>query len=236
MRIATVSGIPLRLHWSFLGLALVVLASRGLSSGLPAAADSLVFGALLFGSVLLHELGHALVGRFFGVRTRDITLYPFGGIARMEAARLSPRAEVVIALAGPLTNLLLAGLALLGLLAGLPLGALLLVNLSLALFNLLPAWPMDGGRVLRGWLSPRLGAERASRFAMRLSRALALLMLVGGLVGGAASVSLVGLVLLLSLRAEAERSERLRVAQLPSRWEDLPPSALRQLRFPHPVR
>ena len=123
----------------------------------------------VFGCVLLHELGHALMARRFGIQTRDITLYPIGGVARLERMPRAPGAELLIALAGPAVNFAIAA-ALLPLLIrgrdelvslssmlGLFLESLLSVNLILGLFNLIPAFPMDGGRVLRALLSGWLG-------------------------------------------------------------------------------
>ena len=141
----------------------------------------------LFGCVLLHELGHALTARRFGIGTRDITLYPIGGVASLTRIPRSPGAELLIALAGPAVNLAIAGglvgLSMLGLfdvigsqsLAGVFALNMLYVNLGLALFNLIPAFPMDGGRVLRAMLSGWLGRVRATEIAAGLGRTLAVL-------------------------------------------------------------
>src|SRR5262249_29082496 len=141
-------------------------------SGLPAAVYLATLMVGLFGCVLLHELGHALMARQFGIATRDITLYPMGGVARLERMSERPWEEFCIAVAGPLVNVVIAAsLALVFLLLGLPLAGLGLtqrawvspevsllrdlfaVNVGLVLFNLLPAFPMDGGRVLRALLA-----------------------------------------------------------------------------------
>jgi stage IV sporulation protein FB len=143
---------------------------------------------LLFGCVVLHELGHALTARRYGVETREIVLYPFGGVARMD--RIPPgKAELLIALAGPAVNLVLAallGLVLVGLSADSPdaplaivtegtiVWQLLYVNLSLFVFNLIPAFPMDGGRVLRAALAIGLGETRATNIAAAVGQVLAL--------------------------------------------------------------
>lgn len=141
--------------------------------------------ASAFACVLLHEFGHALTARRFGIGTRDITLYPIGGIARLERMPKKPGPELAIALAGPAVNvaiaMLLAGaLAVLGGLSTVshaPFGtfwtSLMFVNVGLAVFNLIPAFPMDGGRVLRALLSSWLGRLRATAVAAYVGQFLA---------------------------------------------------------------
>jgi Zn-dependent protease len=155
--------------------------------------------------VVLHELGHALMARYFGIGTRDITLYPIGGVARLDRMSERPAEELLIALAGPAVNLVLVLLlspfvvtaAVTGLLGGDGtavsvaeeavalvarfLGALWLSNLMLLIFNLLPAFPMDGGRVLRALLSAGLGLLRATEIAANVGMVVAVIM---GVVGG----------------------------------------------------
>src|SRR5262249_53034754 len=151
-----------------------------------------------FGCVLLHELGHALTARRFGIGTADITLYPFGGVARLERMPRAPGAELLIALAGPAVNVALAGALLAfqwvsggwGLweswaTADFFVSSLITINLGLALFNLIPAFPMDGGRVLRALLSGWLGRLRATEVAATLGQALALIFGVYCLLHGA---------------------------------------------------
>ncbi|MDG3002751.1 site-2 protease family protein [Paludisphaera mucosa] len=133
----------------------------------------------MFGCVLLHEFGHALAARRFGIETADITLYPIGGVARLTRMPRAPGVELAIALAGPAVNLAIAaGLYLsLGVFSTAGMGEffaeLLVVNLVLAAFNMIPAFPMDGGRVLRAMLSGWLGRARATTFAASVGRALA---------------------------------------------------------------
>lgn len=154
----------------------------------------LVLTGALFGCVVLHELGHALAARRFGIRTRDITLYPIGGVARLESTGNRPWEEFWIAVAGPAVNVAIAlalGLAwwLLylsdPLLTLLPLGQfvywLTVLNIWMVLFNLLPAFPMDGGRVLRALLAAPLGQVRATRIAAGVAVVVAALMGVVGL-------------------------------------------------------
>jgi Zn-dependent protease len=202
IRVGNLFGIPLYLHPTFLLLpAWVVLSHPGAG---PVAALLLILWILtVFGCVVLHELGHALMARHYGIGTRDITLYPIGGVARLEGMGHKPSQELAIALAGPAVNLvialLLSPVALVGLFAlpgvglsfNLSLGAaglavqfLTLVwasNLGLLLFNLLPCFPMDGGRVLRALLSLGLGRLRATEIAAGVGVVLAGLIGVWGL-------------------------------------------------------
>jgi Zn-dependent protease len=176
-KLGRVAGIDVYLHPSFLFLFLFpgVLDRGPLGVGLILAA---------FGCVLLHEFGHALMARRYGIETEDITLYPIGGVARLQRLPRSPGAELLIALAGPAVNvalvMVLLGLMVLDLappdtLAGVFAVNLLFVNAVLAGFNLIPAFPMDGGRVLRALLSGWVGRVRATSIAAGLGRVLALL-------------------------------------------------------------
>ena len=197
--IGRVAGIELRIHATFLlllaWLALVDYRATGTTAG---AALGLLFTLALFASVLLHELGHALAGRRVGVPTRDITLLPIGGVARLEYIPEKPRQELGIALAGPAVTLLIVLVLWLALrLAGQPVmvtrdviargnaGAffaqLMWLNVTLLVFNLLPAFPMDGGRVLRALLALRTDYLRATELAARVGRVFALLFAIVGL-------------------------------------------------------
>lgn len=184
-----VAGISVRLHVTFLLFLIWIAASYYAAGGLLAAARGLALIGAVFGSVLLHEFGHALAARRFGVRTPDITLLPIGGVARLERLPAKPRQELWVALAGPAVNV--AILALLyaylaatrrlellsqaGLLAGSFAGRLFFVNLWLLLFNLIPAFPMDGGRVLRSLLAERLSYARATEIAATVGQGIAFL-------------------------------------------------------------
>ncbi len=177
-KLGRVAGIDVFLHPTFLLFLLFV----GLSGG---GLDRLFLMLAVFGCVLLHELGHALMARQFGIETLDITLLPIGGVARLERMPRAPGAELLIALAGPLVNVaIVMALVLLrgmGLFGGpgvpSPLGLftdhLLVVNLVLAVFNLIPAFPMDGGRVMRALLSGWLGRVRATSVAAGIGQILA---------------------------------------------------------------
>jgi len=186
IRIARLAGIPIRIHLTF--FLLLLWFGKVSSDQGQGFLDGVVLMLLLFGCVVLHELGHALTARRYGVETREIVLYPFGGVARMD--RIPPgKAELLIALAGPAVNLVLAallGLVLVGLSADSPdaplaivtegtiVWQLLYVNLSLFVFNLIPAFPMDGGRVLRAALAIGLGETRATNIAAAVGQVLAL--------------------------------------------------------------
>jgi Zn-dependent protease/predicted transcriptional regulator len=171
-------GFPVRIHWT-LPVAVLLL---GLLSGAGARgvllASTMAFG--LFASVLLHELGHAVVARRYGVGVSGILLTPIGGMSFLDGIPRRSSQEAAVALAGPLVSLALAGLftagALLfdgGIAPGSALSVLAVMNLVLGLFNMIPAFPMDGGRVLRAALTPRLGLVRATRTAAAVGRLVA---------------------------------------------------------------
>lgn len=211
------AGIDTYVHASFLLLvAWSVWASwSGAGTGL-AVAMGVAFLLAVFASVLLHELGHALVARRYGVATRRIILSPIGGIAQLEGMPRRPRQELAVALAGPAVNFVVAaGLWLLApLVAGAPiaaslLGSVLLANLGLGLFNLVPAFPMDGGRALRAVLAERVGPYRATETAAKVGKAIAVVMGVVGLVWGPFLLALVATFVWLAANAEqqASRSE-----------------------------
>lgn len=196
IQIARVIGIPIYLHFSWLiifGLIAWTLSTGyfpAQSPDLPASsywAKGLVASLLFFVSILLHELGHAVVARRQGLRTRSITLFVFGGVAQLEKDPRDGRAEFWMAAAGPVASLALAGLFYA--LASLPfLGPsavavakyLALINLMLALFNLVPAFPMDGGRLLRGALWGPLGKARATRIASGAGTLFAFVLIFAG--------------------------------------------------------
>jgi len=180
-QIARVIGIPIYLHFSWLiifGLIVWTLSTGYFPAqypDLPASsywAKGLVASLLFFLSILLHELAHALVALRHGLRTRSITLFIFGGVAQLDRDPKDGRAEFWMAAAGPVASLVLAGLfytaatlPLVGLSVAAVAKYLALINLMLALFNLVPAFPMDGGRLLRGALWGAIGKARATRIA-----------------------------------------------------------------------
>ncbi|MES1189127.1 MAG: site-2 protease family protein [Myxococcales bacterium] len=194
LRLGSVSGIDIRVHFTF--ALMVVLFAAQLAE--PHGPRGALFGALLvlciFGCVVLHELGHGLVAQRFGVAVREIVLLPIGGVARLLSEPKKPLHELLIALAGPLVNVAIAGGLFLALRSGgIPafdveelqkqglttpsirslLVLLLYGNILLAAFNMLPALPMDGGRVLRALLSFFVGQVRATNIAAGLAQLLA---------------------------------------------------------------
>jgi Zn-dependent protease/CBS domain-containing protein len=194
-KIGSFAGIEVFIHATFL----LIIGWVGLTywietRTLAGTLEGIVFTLVLFGCVVLHEFGHALTARRYGIKTRDITLYPIGGVARLERMPDKPIQELWVALAGPAVNVVIAGLLLgwlivsgtLAPLAGLSMTGgpfierLLAVNISLVLFNLIPAFPMDGGRVLRALLALRLEYTRATQIAAIIGQGLAL---VFGFVG-----------------------------------------------------
>ena len=186
MRVGSLLGIPIRVHFTFVLLLLWFgTVSSGQGQGFL---GGVVFMLLLFGCVVLHELGHATMARRFGVETREIVLYPIGGVARLERIP-SGKAELLIALAGPAVNALLAGLLFgwlmvrqvrapgspMELLTDAPLvWQMLTANLTLFFFNLIPAFPMDGGRVLRALLAMSMDYVRATRIAATIGQMMAI--------------------------------------------------------------
>jgi Zn-dependent protease/CBS domain-containing protein len=213
-RVATVAGIPIYLHTTFVAfLGFILIADWNRGRDLGAALQGTLFVVAIFGSIVLHELGHALTARRFGIRTRDITLLPIGGLARLERMPEVPRQELWVALAGPAVNVVLAALSYValgafGLLNGIPdpesgdlLGRFLSVNLALAAFNMIPAFPMDGGRALRALLAERMEYVRATQTAAWLGQGLAL---VFGFVGLFTSPFLIFIALFVWMGASGE--------------------------------
>lgn len=229
-------GIDIRVHPSF-GLVLLWAAYHwGVTGGggFAAVLYGLILVGFVFLCVVLHELGHSIMAMQYGVRVQDITLLPIGGVARLENATLQPRQEVFIALAGPLVNVailiaLLPLIILYGVLNGYDSliytapGRLLFypffINVMLVAFNLLPAFPMDGGRVLRAALSAFTGREQATRFAVALGQVLAVLLAIVGLWFGDYMLPLVSAFIIIAAYAEGRAVKlesamrRLRVGQ-----------------------
>lgn len=178
-RLGSLFGFPIDLNVSFLILLGVVFLAFGGMTGV-------VIVALAFGSVLLHELGHAFVARRLGVRVTGIELGFLGGAAKMVDLPRTPRHEIEIAAAGPAVSLVLAGLGLgLGSALHLPLLATIgWINLVLAGFNLIPALPMDGGRILRAALATRMSFVQATEISVKVARVVAIAFSVWGLATG----------------------------------------------------
>lgn len=215
-KIGEVAGIGIFIHSTFSLLILFIL-FRHIFGGqsLRAALAGVAFILVIFGCVVLHELGHALTARRYGIRTRDITLLPIGGLARLERMPDKPSQELSVALAGPAVNILIAAglygvLLLMGSrpeleklewVGGDFLNKIMAVNLWLAGFNMLPAFPMDGGRVLRAILAARMDFARATQIAARVGQTMAFFF---GLLGLFTNPFLIFIALFVWMGAEQE--------------------------------
>lgn len=214
--IGRIAGIKVRMHWTFLLLLAWVGVSFAVAGqGWEAGARAIVFVLAIFGCVVLHECGHALVARHYGVPTQDITLLPIGGVARMQRIPSEPEKELWIAVAGPAVNVVIAAILAFGLLISGGLGAvtsepsltasfftnLMAVNIALVVFNVLPAFPMDGGRILRAFLAMRMDYLKATNIAAGIGQAMAILF---GIVGLFWNPLLLLIALFVYLGAEAE--------------------------------
>jgi Zn-dependent protease/CBS domain-containing protein len=209
-------GTGVYVHVTFLLFLIWIAVARWMEQhAIMAALDSLVFTLALFACVLLHEFAHTLAASGFGIRTRDITLFPIGGIGRLERIPETPAQELWVALAGPAASVGIAGAlfaaarAISGPQTSVPMNVvegplldrLMFVNLVLAVFNMLPAFPMDGGRVLRALLATRLGHLRATTLAANIGQAMAVLL---GFLGAFTNPFLVFIALLVWVGASQE--------------------------------
>lgn len=217
--IARIAGSEIRIHLTFLILLAWIGIAQYLVGGTGAALDSIAFVIAIFACVALHELGHAIAARRYGISTPDITLLPIGGLARLSRMPEKPSEEVVIAIAGPAVNVVIAAVLVVVFGARFEpvsmaeienptygfLTRLAVVNIFLVLFNLIPAFPMDGGRVLRALLAMRLGRRKATEVAARIGQALAFAFGFLGLIGG--NVILVFIAIFVYLAAAAEAGQ-----------------------------
>jgi Zn-dependent protease len=216
IKVGRLFGIDVFIHFTFLLLLgfLAFVYWRN-TQRIEAAIVGVGFFIALFGCVLLHELGHALMARRYGIKTRDITLLPIGGVARLEKMPEKPMQEFWVALAGPAVNVVIAAglfawlwltrtlvpVEELSVTGGSLLERLMIVNLFLVAFNLLPAFPMDGGRVLRALLAMRLGRRRATAIAANIGQGMAILF---GIVGFLHNPFLIFIAIFVFLGAQAE--------------------------------
>lgn len=184
--IGRIAGTAVKIHITFILFLAWIAFSAWNRGGAAAALDSTLFIVLLFACVVLHEFGHIAAARRYGIKTPEVTLLPIGGVASLQRLPSEPAQELVVALAGPAVNLVI-GLALIAALGSAHLvdlteidnpnlsllGRLAIANLFLVVFNLIPAFPMDGGRVLHALLAMRVGAARATEIAARIGQGLA---------------------------------------------------------------
>jgi Zn-dependent protease/CBS domain-containing protein len=191
-RLFTLAGTEVRVHVTFFLLLLFVASQSFLNGqGLPAALETTLFIITMFACVVLHEFGHVMAARGYGIRTPDITLLPIGGVARLERMPRKPSEELVVAISGPLVNVIIATIIYLGLdlravlhpgydflQAGNFFQKLMVWNVFMVVFNLIPAFPMDGGRILRAVLAIFMEYRAATRWAATVGQSIAMLVAI----------------------------------------------------------
>ena len=219
LKLGSVAGIGVYLHWTFILLiGFIFLTHLGAGETAGQALAGVGFILALFGCVVLHEFGHALTAKRYGVLTRDITLLPIGGVARLERIPEKPLQEFWVAVAGPAVNAMIAAtiyavlllqgrthelMEVHGMTDGF-LPQLMWVNLFIGTFNLLPAFPMDGGRILRALLSSRVGRRRATAIAANIGQMMAILL---GIIGFFYNPFLIFIAIFVYLGARAEAAQ-----------------------------
>lgn len=235
IKLGSVYGIDVNVHPTFGLVFVLVLLQWGLGPerGVMPLTLGIVLVLLVFGSVLIHELGHCAMAKQFGIRVLDITLWPFGGVARIEQMPAAPGSELLIALAGPAMNLAIAVALLppIGLVwvvfgraslftgsdffetlsPGSALAYLAVTNIFILAFNLLPAFPVDGGRILRAVLTPLAGRARATSIAVVMGIILSIVLIVLGIWLRNPIMPMLGLFVLFAARSES-RMERVQSA------------------------
>jgi Zn-dependent protease/CBS domain-containing protein len=226
LNIGRVAGTQIRIHFTFFLFLIWIWAVYYKQGGSSAAWQGVTFVALLFACVLLHEFGHILVAKRFGVKAPDVTLWPFGGIANLDQIPERPSEEFFIAIAGPLVNVAIAVVLMIYLGSTTDVAALMQVdeskvglaaklagaNLFLAIFNMIPAFPMDGGRVLRALLALKFGFARATQYAASIGQGLAVVLGVIGLFGNPMLV-IIAIFVFLAASGEASHAQLRQVAR-----------------------
>jgi Zn-dependent protease len=223
LQLGNIFGIKVQIHWTFLILlGWIVFSNVRAGSGAEQTIWSVLFILTIFACVTLHEFGHALAARRFGIKTKDITLLPIGGLARLESIPEKPKEELIVAIAGPLVNILIfaALYPIVHFTTGITLSinqfssitsenflfTLLFFNLWLAIFNLIPAFPMDGGRVLRALLSFNMERHKATAIAARIGQLIAIGFVIIGFFANPFLI-FIGLFIFLGAQAEAEYTQ-----------------------------
>ena len=244
LRIGSAFGIPIFLHWTFFLLPLWILWTN---QGDGPFELPVIFTVVLlsFVCIVMHEFGHVLMARRFRIGTQDVTLYPIGGVARLKAMTEKPLEEFLIAVAGPVVNVVIATLLIVVLapiavidlslvrdtFVGQVSSLLIVTNVGLVLFNLVPAFPMDGGRVLRAMLSAFLGHAQGTRIAVYVGFAMAALM---GIVGVYMQNLLPVIAILIFLAGQQELMV-LRMRERQRQWEDEEPLEVLPVRPREPL-
>lgn len=226
LTVGYVYGTAVRIHVTFLLFLAWIWVAYYQRGGAGAAWDGVAFVALLFLCVLLHEFGHIFAARRYGVKTPEVTLWPFGGIARLERIPEKPSEELVVALAGPAVNVVIAAVLLLFLGGNVGmehiesienpqvslLAKLAAANIFLVVFNLIPAFPMDGGRVLRALLAMRMSHAQATQTAASIGQGLAIGLGVLGIFGNPMLI-IIAVFVFLAASGEAGQVQMKQVAQ-----------------------
>jgi Zn-dependent protease len=246
LRIGSGFGIPVYIHWTFLFLPLLIL-MRPADSDVPLAL-SLTILPLLFTCVVLHEFGHALMARRFGIDTQDVTLYPIGGVARLLSMTEKPLEEFLIAVAGPAVNGVIT-LVFLGVLvplaffnphwvfgtfAGHVAWWVMVGNIVMIAFNMLPAFPMDGGRVLRALLTCFVGHYQATQIAVGIGMLMAVFIGVAGMMLLQGAIML-PVVMAFVFFAGMQELAAVRARQRRRAWEDEEPLEVLPVRPRNPL-
>lgn len=218
-KLIKIKGISLYIHWTFFLLfAWIAIANERIGNNIEQIAWSLVFICAVFASVALHEFGHAFVASLFGIKAKNIVMLPIGGVASIEKFPGNPGQELAISIAGPLVNIIIAGILML-ILQPYPsiweskpgvsilhghdfLYNLHLANLGLAAFNLIPAFPMDGGRILRALLGFRMNYVRATSIAATIGKIIAGLFIAFGIILYNVLLPLIGIFIIISASTE----------------------------------
>jgi len=215
--VARIAGTVVRIHVTFLLFLVWIGAAQWRAGGQQAAFEGVLFMVLLFGCVLAHEFGHIFAARRYGIQTPEVTLWPIGGVASLERIPEKPSEELVVAVAGPAVNVVIAAVLILVLgmsfdtaamtelenpRAGL-MARLAAANIFLVVFNMIPAFPMDGGRVLRAILAMRMSHAEATRIAARIGQGAAFLFALAGLFVNPMLI-VIGLFIYLAATAESQ--------------------------------
>jgi Zn-dependent protease/CBS domain-containing protein len=245
LNLGSIAGTAIRIHITFLLFLVWLGAVYYRQGGAEAAWQGTIFIVLIFLCVLLHELGHVFAARRYGVKTRDVTLWPFGGIASMERMPDKPSEELIVAVAGPAVNVAIAGVLVLWLWPHLDLENLTKIedpavslavkiagaNIILVVFNIIPAFPMDGGRVLRALLAMRMGNARATEMAATIGQGFAIVFGVLGIFYNPMLI-IIAVFIFLAASGEATQAQLRAVAQgslvsdaMITAFESLPTSA-----------